>query len=162
MAVVKADYDNELVAVTGRIMNLQVLEPELAIFSLCIQVLYRFASELWEKYKCCGAKKQPRGPQQMSSVVFKGKRGNGGDDMRWDEFLRSEGFSRYSVNIGVGEPSTTTASEPGYPLPHERRTARDPRASPDRSTSLPRPTPISVDTTWGISYTTASDSHRNA
>ncbi|KAI1763498.1 hypothetical protein GGR53DRAFT_467271 [Hypoxylon sp. FL1150] len=160
LAVVKADYDNELVAVTGRIMNLQVLEPELAIFSLCLQVLYRFWRELLGK--CFSARTVPHGSNQMDSIVSSRKREEGGDNVRWDEFLRSEGNSRYSVNIGIGSPSTTTASNPGYPLPHERRLARDPRVNPDRSANSQQPTPINVNKTWGVLYEETSGSHRNA
>ncbi|KAI4859981.1 ankyrin repeat-containing domain protein [Hypoxylon rubiginosum] len=156
MAIVRADYDNEVVSVTSGIMNLQVLEPELAIFCLCLPVLNRFWLDLWEK--CFGRRKQLRQTHQMSGGNSHDKREGEEGHLRWDEFLRSGNYTPYSASAGVGTP-TATASRPGRPRPRVRRPAGDRGEDPGQSASLPEPPPINVDTTWSIAYEATAAMH---
>ncbi|KAI0165265.1 hypothetical protein GGR52DRAFT_575356 [Hypoxylon sp. FL1284] len=141
MGIVAADYENALIAVTSRIMSLQVLEPELAIFTLCLPVLHRFWLESWSR--CFGPRKQPRRPYEMGSMN-PGSIKVGDDDqpVRWDEFIRWG----YSVSVEAGAPRLST---PDLSRPHGPRQAQDPDGNPGQIN------PIVVDTTWSVSYEAA-------
>ncbi|KAI1771463.1 hypothetical protein F4818DRAFT_445152 [Hypoxylon cercidicola] len=158
IAIVRADYNNEIVAVTGRIMSLQVLEPELAVFTLCLPVLHRFWLKLWER--CFGVRRRRQQVYRMNSINSHVKREGEQHHIQSNEFTRPD-YSRYSVSVGVGTPAATRSNRGGSKSCGQML-ARGLGRNPGRNANMTQLAPINVDRTWSVAYEAASAPHQNA
>ncbi|KAI0114622.1 hypothetical protein F4776DRAFT_673890 [Hypoxylon sp. NC0597] len=144
------DYSPDvLIAYGSRDMRLQVLEPELAIFSLCLPVLRPLWRELAEK---CGSiwKKshESRRTSKMSnSTPLIQKNNNEERPMDWQEALGCGG-TQTSI---TAKKDQTSAFGARYKPSSVRRPSQQPQ--------LPQLARINVGRSWDISYEAASVIH---
>ncbi|KAI0836928.1 hypothetical protein F5Y06DRAFT_298164 [Hypoxylon sp. FL0890] len=154
---VRADYSSdELIAYGSRDMHLQVLEPELAIFSLCLPVLHPLWRKLVEKYR--GLRKQTRQSSQTSDLTPLNRHVDDGRSMDWMEALAHGGLPQYHVSIKGGR-QTPTSEKQGQNSPNKIRRKRSFLRSPSREARPPQLPRISVGRTFDISYEAATAIH---
>ncbi|KAI0891444.1 hypothetical protein F4806DRAFT_500997 [Annulohypoxylon nitens] len=151
--VVRQNYDTDtLLAYGSRDMQLNVLEPELAILCLCLPVLRPICSKLVDKLKA--GKKQPRVNGKSSIVVSSSQDNDKNPSIAsWKEVIAGDS-SKYDVYIhgGASNPPATKPSQSPYRQKIQPRFA----ISPQRLPKLPEASDIKVDKSWSVSYESAS------
>ncbi|KAI1412817.1 hypothetical protein F5Y13DRAFT_190024 [Hypoxylon sp. FL1857] len=148
---VRANYSAEdLIDHGSRDMHLQVLEPELAIFSLCLPVLHPLWRKLAEKYH--SIRSRPQDNSQTSTLAPLNQRHDDKRPMDWREALGCGGPPQYDVSINGGTQASV-ATKKG--LTSSSKGRYKPIGSPSRQERLPQLTQIYVDRTFDISYQTA-------
>ncbi|KAI2631320.1 hypothetical protein GGS26DRAFT_591202 [Hypomontagnella submonticulosa] len=126
-AVVPASEDvRELLTSGTRDMPFHLIEPELAIFTICLPVLRPLWAKLHEKYGSTGA--QPHNSRSENNLGF-----NGGDDENlWRKYGYNVGRLSSHYNVTIGVDTSRVLHSPGQ--------------------SVHDPSHIRVDRTWGVSY----------
>ncbi|KAI2616823.1 hypothetical protein GGR54DRAFT_649234 [Hypoxylon sp. NC1633] len=155
--IIHSSYDTDSFIGTGlRDMYLHVLEPELAIFSLCLPVLRPLWRELREKYNGMAAK--PSETRQSSVLVPGGRRKDDGEAVEWANFITDEARTQYEVSVQAGTPPASPEAKPDRP---KRYGLRIPglRKSPLKRATRSEPLTIKVERTWKVSYEAAATLH---
>ncbi|KAI1101609.1 hypothetical protein F4804DRAFT_343851 [Jackrogersella minutella] len=147
-----------LIAYGSRDMHLHVLEPELAIFSLCLPVLHPLWLKLHEKLG--GLKDQLQDRDRVGNVTSVAERDNGdGNIIHWKQAVARVGHSHYDVRVEGGTPEPITTARLGRTSPYMQRFKPKCSRNPYLQGKPPQLAQITVNKSWTVSYEAASVMH---
>lgn len=140
--IIKANYDTNLIVVArGPAIHLQVLEPELAVFSLCLPVLYRLWSNASKKYFGVGERSSQS--HQMHVLPSSGTRKGEEHALRWSESATTQDRSGYDVSVGV-RMLILTAPNPDLSGQQKKNLKPASTRTPHRKVKSPQPAELSI------------------
>ncbi|KAI1371286.1 hypothetical protein F4677DRAFT_464382 [Hypoxylon crocopeplum] len=151
--ILQSGYDTTMLINYGsRDMHLQVLETELAIFSLCLPVLRPVWHKLRENYS--SATEKSTNSHRMSSITTDSRICHDDDHARWSGIIADENQPRYDVEVRAEAPSPTEDKSDLCDT-FKQILRPEPRREEVKPPQLAH---ISVDKCWHISYEAAAAS----